>query len=112
MKKELQVKINRICIEQIDKFNNYLDSLTAEQIDSVKVKKFRNCNARVVIYDKYYLLISYNTRVALIDRATGEAYDFLRYVYGYTATSAMHINKFFKDYTWCKWYPETVYTYR
>jgi len=112
MKKELQQEINRICLEEIGKFNNYVDSLTPAQIDSADVKRLRYCNARVIIYPRYYVLVSYSTRVAFIDRETGYAYDVLRYVYGFTRTSAQHISKFFQDYRLSGWYPETVYTYR
>ena len=51
------------------------------------------------------ILISYNTMVAFT--INGVMYDFLRYVYGYTATSAKHIAKF-RNFT----RPTTVYTYR
>ena len=63
--------------------------------------RLRNCKAMVYAFDtekgRVYVLKSYNTIVAMIDEA-GVCYDFLRYVYGYTATSAQHISKFFKDY--------------
>ena len=60
-------------------------------------RKLRSCNA--VVYDTYgfTVLKSYNTIVACVDRF-GYGYDFLRLVYGYTATSTQHISKFFKDY--------------
>lgn len=61
-------------------------------------KKFRSCSAEVLEKDNYVLLRSYNTIVAVIDLEHGIGYDFLRLVYGYTATSAQHIFKFFKDY--------------
>lgn len=112
MKKSVQQEINKICLQAIDDFNNYHDSLTPEQIDSAKVNRLRYCKAWVVTYERYYVLTSYNTRVAFIDRETGEAFDVLRYVYGYTATSAQHIRKFFHDYSWSGYYPETVHTYR
>ena len=63
--------------------------------------RLRNCEATVYAYEnekgRVYILKSYNTIVAIIG-ATGRCYDFLRYVYGYTATSAQHIRKFFNDY--------------
>ena len=46
----------------------------------------------------YYVLRSYNTIVAAIDVSNDTLYDFLRYVYGYTSTSAQHIAKFSCDY--------------
>lgn len=41
----------------------------------------------------YSFLISYNTIVAFVDDS-GNLYDVLRLVYGYTSTSAKHISKF------------------
>lgn len=41
-----------------------------------------------------YVLQSYNTIVAVYDSNKNVIYDFLRYVYSYTATSAKHISKF------------------
>ena len=46
----------------------------------------------------YYVLVSYCTVVAVIDKATNKLYDVLRTVYGYSATSAQHIAKFRADY--------------
>ena len=64
-------------------------------------RRLRNCKAMVYAFDtekgRVYVLKSYNTLVAMIDEG-GLCYDYLRYVYGYTATSAQHISKFFKDY--------------
>ena len=62
------------------------------------VARLRSCNARVYATENYYLLESYNTIVAAVDLRVGAEIDFLRYVYGYTATSAQHISKFFHDY--------------
>lgn len=69
--------------------------------ESVFTRPLRSCKAKVYAYctemGRVYVLKSYNTLVAMIDEC-GVCYDFLRYVYGYTATSAQHISKFFKDY--------------
>lgn len=67
-------------------------------------QKLHNCAATVLRYsmrdgDTIYLLKSYDTIVAMVDEK-GDGIDFLRYVCGYTATSARHIRKFFVDY--CK----------
>lgn len=51
------------------------------------------CQAWVYQTKGYTYLISYNTIVAFIDDS-GNMYDVLRLVYGYTATSAKHISKF------------------
>lgn len=61
-------------------------------------KRLRTCNASVYATDNYFILKSYNTVVAVLNRNSGIGYDVLRYVYGYTATSAQHISKFFNDY--------------
>nr|DAW93714.1 MAG TPA: hypothetical protein [Caudoviricetes sp.] len=51
------------------------------------------CQAWVYQTKGYTYLISYNTIVAFIDDS-GNMYDVLRLVYGYTTTSAKHISKF------------------
>lgn len=112
MTKEQQKQMNEICMKKIEKLNAYVDSLSQIELDHVYVNRLRYCSAHVLIYPRYYVLISYQTPVAFIDRVSGEAYDVLRYVYGYTATSAQHISKFFHDYSCGGYYPETVYTYR
>ena len=68
-------------------------------------RKLRSCSATVAeAVDpetgelRYIVLRSYRTVVAVIDTRTAILYDFLRYVYGYTATSAQHISKFAQDY--------------
>ena len=70
------------------------------------IGKLRSCQAEVWATDEYYVLRSYSTVVAIID-ADGRLFDFLRYVYGYTATSAQHIAKFAHDYN-----ATLKYTYR
>ena len=50
--------------------------------------------------------------MAAIDVRTDTLYDFLRYVYGYTSTSAQHIAKFDKDYGRGKWGCANRVTYR
>ena len=92
MKKELQRIENDIVLQEIEKINEDISN----GIQSVR--RLRSCNACVLISGNYYLLKSYSTIVAAID-ADGNVYDFLRYVYGYTATSAQHITKFRNDYS-------------
>lgn len=67
-------------------------------------KRLRTCQAWVYASDNYFLLKSYDTFVAVINRNSGYGYDVLRYVYGYTATSAQHMSKFFNDYNAIKVY--------
>lgn len=105
MKNKEQNRIN-------SKVESFIDRFNASDEEWSSVKQLRTCSAKVYIYDSFYILQSYRTIVAAIDRDSGIAYDFLRKVYGYTSTSAQHISKFFHDYTTDKWYPGTVYTWR
>ena len=92
MKKELQKIENGIVLQEIEKIN-------ADLMNGVQsVSRLRSCSACVLATGNYYLLKSYRTIVAAID-ADGNVYDFLRYVYGYTSTSAQHIAKFRNDYS-------------
>ena len=65
---------------------------------AIFVRRLRTCNATVLETEHFFVLQSYRTYVAAIDKETNTLYDFLRYVYGYTATSAQHIAKFAHDY--------------
>lgn len=92
MKKAEQEKINQMAMDLYNRaYNEYLRY-------NYEVKRLRSCQAEVIITENYYLLRSYNTIVAVIDRDFGYKADVLRNVYGYTATSAQHIAKFFRDY--------------
>ena len=103
MKKSEQLAINEQVIALVNDFNttnNYTGNF----------KRLRSCSAEVApVIDSetgellYYVLRSYRTIVAAIDVRTDTMYDFLRYVYGYTSTSAQHIAKFDKDYGRGKW---------
>ena len=103
MKKSEQLTINAQVVALVNDFNrtnNYV----------LNWRRLRSCSAEVApVMDAetgellYYVLRSYNTVVAAIDVRTDTLYDFLRYVYGYTATSAQHISKFSKDYGAGKW---------
>ena len=102
MKKEEQERINAEVV--------YIESRVKHMIESygkTYIGRLRYCNAEVYETYGFMVLKSYNTIVAAIDEF-GYAYDFLRYVYGYTATSAQHISKFFEDYgasVICRWMP-------
>lgn len=91
-----QKQINGACANAAAKVMDYFS-----ECESVFTCQLRSCRAKVYAYDtemgRVYVLKSYNTLVAVIDEC-GVCYDFLRYVYGYTATSAKHISKFFHDY--------------
>ena len=106
MRKELQKAVNEY-------INMCYDFILKEAIavwDGSKEKQLRTCNAYVTETENFYVLRSYNTFVAAIDKNTNTLYDFLRLVYGYTATSAQHIRKFACDYAGIDGY--MVYTYR
>ena len=61
-------------------------------------KRLRSCSAEVLETPSFFILRSYNTVVAVIDKSTGSTWDVLRMVYGFTHTSAQHIAKFSNDY--------------
>lgn len=82
----------------IEFFNEYFRSSSYGA-----AKRLRNCQAIVYTSDRFYVLQSYNTIVAFIDRETDTLYDVLRFVYGYTSTSAQHIRKFEQDYCGSTW---------
>ena len=90
MRKEEQQKINNEVMSAIAEFN-------ASNEEVKDIGQLRSCSARVGQKGKWYVLKSYNTIIAIIDTTTDTLYDFLRYVYGYTSTSAQHISKFNKD---------------
>ena len=92
MKNELQKLENDIVLQEIEKINADLKNGVQS------VSRLRTCKAWVLTTSNYYLLQSYRTIVAAID-AEGNIYDFLRYVYCYTPTSAQHIAKFKNDYS-------------
>lgn len=93
MTKAEQIEINETVEYLINRINENCDATGTHY-----VARLRSCNARVYKTHDYWLLQSYNTIVAAVDMRDGTKIDFLRYVYGYTATSAQHITKFFKDY--------------
>ena len=112
MKKSEQLAINEQVLTLVNDFNttnNYTGNF----------KRLRSCSAEVApVIDAetgellYYVLRSYHTIVAAIDVRTDTLYDFLRYVYGYTSTSAKHISKFDKEYGMGKWGCTNRVTYR
>ena len=103
-----QQRINRRIENVIDVFNEF----NSFDPDTCPSKRLRYCSAYVYDTGNYYVLQSYNTIIAIIDKNTDTLYDFLRYVYGFTSTSAQHISKFEKDYCKGKWNCEYRYTWR
>lgn len=97
MIKDAQLEINSAVVDARRVFQNAHDYGTL-----VYMKRLRHCQAWVYCFaddngEQFYLLRSYGTFVAGIFQ-DGTKYDWLRYVFCYTATSAQHIAKFFKDY--------------
>ena len=114
MKKSEQLAINEQVLNALTVFNGANVSTRTDLW-----KPLRSCSAEVApAIDNetgeilYYVLRSYRTIVAIIDTQTDTLVDFLRYVYGYTATSAQHISKFSKDYGMSKWGCAHSLTYR
>ena len=87
-----QEQVNEMCLDVYRKATD--EYFNGES----KVKPLRRCAAEVYETPGYFLLRSYRTLVAVVDKRTGNTYDILRVVYGYTATSAQHIAKFSNDY--------------
>ena len=98
MKKQQQIIYNRMVIMAWSEFSDTFTKGIAKSIG-----RLRTCSAWVWETEQYIVLESYNTIIAFIDKESGELYDVLRLVYGFTATSAQHIAKFKKDYLkyWC-----------
>ena len=97
MKKEEQRNINELVN---DAYNRAIGELDSEYhgLWRAPFTRLRSCKAWVYETESFYLLESYRTIVAVIDKSTNDLYDALRTVYGYTATSAQHISKFRTDY--------------
>ncbi len=89
-KKTIQESINKKVLDEIDTFNRYSnENLTTAP------RRLDYCTAEMFnVGSRYTALRSYNTIVAFYDYDSDTLYDVLRYVYGYTATSAKHIAKF------------------
>ena len=98
MKKSEQKLINERCMVAYD---NAIEEMENEGI--IDVKRLRSCSAVVIETDNYYILRSYSTIIAVIDKTFDTLYDVLRVVYGYTNTSRQHIAKFDKDYGSGSW---------
>ena len=98
MKKEEQRIINDSILKEWEKATQELECRSEYNIN-----RLRSCSAEVLTTEHYHFLKSYNTIIAFIDKNTDTCYDVLRYVYGYTSTSAQHIAKFRNDYGYGKW---------
>ena len=106
----------------IKQFKQGIENATAEgifnaacnELDAMReynYNRLRYCSAWVFETENFYLLKSYDTLIAAIDKRSNVTVDVLRMVYGYTSTSAQHISKFLHDYTPYPWnFPR--YTWR
>ena len=94
MNKEMQAIINSQCVKH---YEQALQEYNLECFGNSS-NRLRYCSAFVYETTHYYILQSYKTIVAVIEKKSGRCYDVLRYVYGYAATSAQHIAKFDNDY--------------
>lgn len=90
MRKEIQRTVNKeaeaIFETAVDEYN--------DQCRFDDCVRLLSCQAWVYETTNFFLLKSYGTIVAVIDKASDTVVDVLRMVYGYTATSAQHISKF------------------
>lgn len=86
----VQTKVNEYVLSEYEEAMNEYNDRGAFK----SVHKLYSCQAQIVETENFYILRSYNTCVACYNKRKIEMCDFLRYVYGYTATSAQHITKF------------------
>ena len=109
MKRAEQISINELCDYAYD---IAMREMKNENIGYYDCKRLRSSSAWVYETSHFYILRSYGTFVAVLDKKLGVLYDVLRTVYGYTATSAQHIAKFNSDYSSAKWRTNYVYVAR
>ena len=99
MRKEEQIRQNEFCEWAYEEaMKEYSRTLHYDDC-----KRLRTCTAWVYETENWYILRSYGTFVAVIEKLTDTLYDVLRVTYGYTSTSAQHIVKFSHDYGSGKW---------
>lgn len=110
MKKREQMRINDLCeimwdramTEYCEEYRNLVTPWS----------RLRSCQAWTAETEHYIFLKSYETIIAVIDKASDTLYDLLRLVYGYTSTSAQHISKFSREMGTGNYGCESRYTYR
>lgn len=91
-------------------FTNAMKELYRSR-SSYEPHSLRKCTAAVLETENYFILRSYFTHIAAIEKKSNICVDVLRYVYGYTSTSAQHIAKFKYDFS-DKNRVLTLYTWR
>ncbi len=89
-----QKDINTFCEAVFESAMKEFDSMG----EFYSCERLRTCQAMVYETENYFILKSYDTFVAVVCKIDNSRIDVLRYVYGYTATSAQHISKFFHDF--------------
>ena len=107
MSKKTQIETNKEVLAAVDRYNEEVKGTILQH-----GTRLRTCQAYVYETSSFYVLRSYNTVVAIIEKSSDICYDFLRGVYGYTNTSAQHISKFDKDYGRGAWGCKERVTYR
>lgn len=90
MKKNEQIEINTY----VENIVNDINALLCTSYGTIKWHRLYHCSAYTCAVGDWIILRSYYTIVAAYNVETGEMFDFLRMVYGYTSTSAQHITKF------------------
>ena len=81
---------NDLVLSALKEYNRYTETAlrtAPHRLDYSTAETFN-------VGSRYTVLRSYNRIVAFYDYDTDTLYDVLRYVYGYTVTSAKHIAKF------------------
>ena len=89
MKKTEQIEVNTY----VENIVNDINALLSTSSPAAWCRLY-HCSAEWAQLGDWVLLRSYSTIVAAYNADTDEFFDFLRLVYGYTATSAQHIAKF------------------
>ena len=85
-----KIHVNDTILEALEEYNKY-----SETANCTAPRRLDYCTAETFnVGSRYTTLRSYNTVVAFYDHEMNILYDVLRYVYGYTNTSAKHIAKF------------------
>ena len=122
MRKNEQIKINDVAMNMFEKAYNELPDIAHSYLSDAGMRKagakrLLSCSAWVWETENFYVLQSYYTFIACIEKSTDICYDVLRLVYGYTSTSSQHISKFkksktFGGYSSAKWSCENVLTAR
>ncbi|MBO5809376.1 MAG: hypothetical protein J6R32_00960 [Bacteroidales bacterium] len=106
MRKQEQILINEKALAIWEKACAELYSDNGRwfyEFKAISKNRLRSCTAWVYETTNYYLLKSYGTFIACIEKSSDTCVDVLRYEYGYTSTSAQHIAKFRHDYGSGKW---------